>query len=64
MVQRASEGDRPDDTQPGDGPFRWAAAYRPDRGALPEAHAEAQQAADLPQSEAGERGRGPEIPGG
>lgn len=64
--QRAPENYRPDDPQSGDGPLRWAAADRLDRGAVAEADAEAQQAAHVPQPEAGEcvgctqisRGRG------
>ena len=43
------------DLQPGDGALRWVEADLPNRGALGQADAQAQQEADLPVAEVGER---------
>lgn len=59
--QRAPEDHRPNDPEPGDGSLRWVTVDRLDRGVVAEANAQAQQAAHVPQPEAGKCGGGSEI---
>lgn len=64
MGQRAPQGGRHGGGQPGDGPGRRAPADCAHRGAQRQAAAQAQQAADVPVAEAGERVGGVEVPRG